>query len=78
MPRTASPPTPLSTRLVTARVEQNLTQEEAARRVGLTYSTLSNVERGRSMSLRTALRFVDYYGLDLDEFWALARETFLS
>lgn len=48
-----------------ARTEKPLTQEELAGRVGLSRSTIVDLEHGRNTSLHATLKVLSYLGLDL-------------
>lgn len=63
-------------RLVEARETRNLKQKVAAARLGMTYVTLSNYERGtRPPSLRHLTKLAELYGVD--ERWLLRGEDVL-
>ena len=60
----------LGERLRTARLNQNLTRDALAARVGLSVDTIRNAETGRNVSLETLIRLLR--GLDrLDDLDAL-------
>lgn len=54
--------------LKSARVNKNLTQAEAAKKLGISTYTLSNYERGKSFpDVPTIKRIEDLYGLPYSE-----------
>lgn len=54
--------------LKSARVNKNLTQAEAAKKLGISTDTLSNYERGKSFpDVPTIKRIEDLYGLPYSE-----------
>jgi len=54
-------------RLLALRTAQGLTQEAAAKKVGIKQSHLSKIERGCGTSLGLLMRLVAVYGSSLDQ-----------
>ena len=55
-------------RLKNIRTEKNITQEEIAKRIGVTKAYICRVEKGtRDINLSLAADIADYLGVSLDE-----------
>lgn len=55
-------------RLKNIRTEKNITQEEIAKRIGVTKAYICRVEKGtRDINLSLATDIADYLGVSLDE-----------
>lgn len=55
-------------RLKNIRTEKNVTQEEIAKRIGVTKAYICRVEKGtRDINLSLAADIADYLGVSLDE-----------
>lgn len=54
------------TALIKARKKRHLTQEQAAKKLGLSRKFYGEIERGqRDMLLETAIKIADFYGIDV-------------
>lgn len=59
----------IGAQLLELRKSRGWTQEQVAEKVGLTRSTISNIERGtRSLTLETLRRFCDAFSLNVSYF----------
>ena len=57
-------------RLRSLRKEQGLTLQQVANAIGVAFSTVYELETsGREVTLATAFRLSEFYGLPLDEIW---------
>lgn len=64
--------------LVIARKNKGLTQKEAAKSIGISYSMLSKLERGfRGASDKTKIRIADFYDSSVQEIF-FEKSTTLS
>lgn len=58
----------MNIRLKNIRTEKNVTQEEIAKRIGVTKAYICRVEKGtRDINLSLAADIADYLGVSLDE-----------
>jgi putative transcriptional regulator len=56
------------TALIKARKKKRLTQEQAAKKLGLSRKFYGEIERGqRDMLLETAIKIADFYNIDVRE-----------
>ncbi|MEW9672384.1 helix-turn-helix domain-containing protein [Ammoniphilus sp. 3BR4] len=58
----------LADKLLELRIKKGVSQEEVARRIGISNSVLSRIERGKRDPTYTILiKLVDYYGVSFDD-----------
>lgn len=53
------------------RAMKNISQNELAKATGLSQQTISNAERTSIMSLTTAKKIADYFGVSIDDIFLL-------
>ena len=51
------------------RIDQGMTQYEAASGIGISRHTLQNVEHGRNINLTTIFKLSDFFELSINEFF---------
>lgn len=56
------------------RAMKNMSQKELAEATGLTQQTISRVEKSSAMSLTTAKKIADYFGVGIDDIF-LSKNT---
>lgn len=59
------------------RAMKNISQKELAEAVGLTQQTISRAENSSAMSLTTAKKIADYFGVGIDDIF-LIKNTILN
>ena len=58
----------MALRIEAARVNKQLTQEQAAELIGITKDSLSNYERGKTApNVKVAKKMAEIYGVSLDD-----------
>jgi transcriptional regulator with XRE-family HTH domain len=55
--------------IVAERLNRGLTQEDAAREIGIARATLDRAERGESIQVAKAKRIADFYGVQVTDLW---------
>jgi HTH-type transcriptional regulator/antitoxin HipB len=60
---------PLPNRVEEFRKAQNMTQEELGKIVGVRKATISKIENGRNVTMRTAQKIAKALGSDTKELW---------
>jgi transcriptional regulator with XRE-family HTH domain len=67
--------TPLADRVILERARRDWSQEDLARRAGISPATVAKVEKGRSGTrARTLYKIATAFGIDATELYELARE----
>lgn len=65
---------PFVCRLEVVRAQLGLTQTEVADAIGMNVVFYGNIERGKSITLTTAIRIARFYGKPVEELWTPTEE----